>query len=63
MFLKLQVVNCNVFDVIVKIITQSTSMSWLYTHLLNMFTLFNLSEYNRACKWVTIHGETPRDWS
>ena len=18
---------------------------------------------NRACKWVTIHGETPRDWS
>ena len=29
--------------------------------LLNVFTRKNI--VNRAYKWVTIHGETPRDWS
>ena len=27
-------------------------------------SFFSISHYaNRACKWVTIHGVTPRDWS
>ena len=28
-----------------------------------ILTVHGSGAYNRACKWVTVHGVTPRDWS